>query len=366
MSLLSSKLKRLGYESILLAGLVGDREGSFAGFADFCKPKPQEIPSLGREINLFSDLKSIYIIRKIIKKFQPDIVDTHAAKAGFVGRIAACLEGVPCIHTFHGHVLQGYFSPLKQKIFQIIERILAKKTDCIVAVSKQVASDLLALGVGEREQIKVVPLGLELEPFLAVKPHPFLKDELGIPRNHLLIGAVGRLAPVKNIKFLIRCFTRLAEKNTDLHLILVGDGPERKNLEVLAQNLGVRQKTHFLGWRRDLSRIYGGLDIVALTSVNEGTPVAILEALASGRPVVATSVGGVSEVLENGTLGKLVPPGDEGAFCEALRGLCSRTAPLVAADRERVVQKYSVQNLVQTMDRLYRQILDMKMIRSPN
>jgi len=365
-SLLSSKLKRLGYESILLAGIVGDREGSFVDLGDFCQPKPQEIPSLGREINLLFDLKSIYTIWKIIKKFQPDIVDTHAAKAGFVGRIAACLEGIPCIHTFHGHVLQGYFSPLKQKIFQIIERILAKKTDCIVAVSKQVASDLLALGVGEREQIKVVPLGLELEPFLAVKPHSLLKDELGIPRSHFLIGAVGRLASVKNIEFLIRCFARVAEKNTKLDLILVGDGPERTKLELLAQNLGFRQKIHFLGWRRDLRHIYGGLDMVALTSVNEGTPVAMIEALASGRPVVATSVGGVPEVLENGALGKLVPPGDEGAFCDALQGLCSKPAPLAEADRERVVQKYSVQNLVQTMDKLYRQILDMKMVRAPN
>jgi glycosyltransferase involved in cell wall biosynthesis len=364
-SLLSSGLDQSGYENMLLAGTAEQHEGSLAELAFFKKTRLLEVSSLGREIRFLADLRALKEVRHAIRAFQPSIVHTHTAKAGFIGRVAAWLEGVPCIHTFHGHVLSGYFSPLKEKIFQTIERILAKKTDCIVAVSQQVASDLLALGVGQREQIKVVPLGLELEPFLAVKPHSLLKEKLGIPCNHFAIGAVGRLAPVKNIEFLIRCFARVAQTNTGLHLILVGDGPERSNLEVLTQTLGVRQKIHFLGWRKDLSHIYGGLDIVALTSVNEGTPVAIIEALASGRPVVATSVGGVPEVLENGALGKLVPPGDEGAFCEALQELCLKPIPLAEAYRERVVQKYSVQNLVQTMDKLYRQTLDMKMDRSP-
>lgn len=361
-NLLSTGLKGLGYETMLSAGSVGEREGIFFKPAVSLATNFKEIPTLGREINFGADFKSLQEIRKIIRDFRPQIIHTHTAKAGFLGRVAAILEGVPLVfHTFHGHVLSGYFSPFKEKVFRFIEKALAKKTDLIIAVSEKVADDLESIGVANKSKIKVVPLGLQLDEYLSVKLHGALKQELAVPNDSILIGAVGRLAPVKNLGFLIQCFARLEKKYPKIRLALVGDGPDRCLLEALARELNVGARVFFLGWRRDLDYVYGGLDVVALTSINEGTPVSIIEALACGRPVVATAVGGVPEVLEFGGLGNLVEPGNQAGFCQALEKVILDPKPAPESDRKRVVENYSVSKLVKTMDSLYHQFLDKKL-----
>jgi len=354
-SLLSAGLNEKGYEHLLVAGSESEREGNLADLAEKEGVKLCSLPALGREISPARDISCLVQLRRILRDYRPDIVHTHTAKAGFIGRMAGILERVPVLaHTFHGHVLAGYFSPLKEALFRRLERWLAARTQLLITVSEGVAEDLARLGVAPRKKFTVVPLGLPLRPFLSVRPHDELKKQLGLNEEALLVGAVGRLVPVKNLRLLIEAVRQLASRYPQLHLALIGDGEEREALAGLAQSLGIGRKVHLLGWKRDLPWIYGGLDVVALSSLNEGTPVSLIEAVVSGRPVVATSVGGVPEVLEQGHLGILVPPGDASALADGLRrALECRQGP-EEGDRSRVAAKFAPERLVQEMDSHYR------------
>ena len=354
-SLLSGGLNRAGYENLLVAGTGTAREGNLAELARQQGVRTESLPLLGREISPLRDPVCLAQLRQIVKKFRPQIVHTHTAKAGFIGRTAALLEGVPVLaHTFHGHVLSGYFGFLKERLFRWIESFLAARTHLLITVSEGVANDLARLGVAPREKFSVLPLGLPLEEFIQIRPHGELKQELGLPAAAILVGAVGRLVPVKNLCLLVEAVALLSRREPRTHLVLIGDGEDRENLQNQAHRLGIAGKVHFPGWRRDLAKVYGGLDVVALSSINEGTPVSLIEAVAAGRPVVATSVGGVPEVLENGNLGILVPSGDSAALAEGLRQALARGQTLGEEDRRRVVARYAPERLVREMDSLYR------------
>jgi glycosyltransferase involved in cell wall biosynthesis len=358
-SLLSEGLNRRGYCHLLVTGRESEAEGNFRDLSSQVGVQIVDVECLGREISLFNDLLCIWHVARIIRKFRPDIVHTHTAKAGFVGRIATILVGVPCIaHTFHGHVLRGYFSTWKNLLFRFCETLLAGQTDLLIAVSHKVAEELAEEGVAPVNRFEVLPLGLHLKQFLLVQPHGKLRAELGLPDTAQLIGAVGRLVPIKDLECMLSALALMGADFPDLHLALVGDGELRKKLYCSAKEKGLGERVHFLGWRHDLSFIYGGLDLVVLSSRNEGTPVSLIEALAAGRPVVATNVGGVPEVLEKGQLGRLVPAGDPEPMSQAIREALYQPCAPSPAQRRALVEKYSPERLVDRMDNLYRQLLD--------
>jgi glycosyltransferase involved in cell wall biosynthesis len=303
---------------------------------------------------------------KLIRELRPDVLHTHTAKAGAVGRAAALLAGsarpAVVVHTFHGHVLRGYFTPNRARVFQQIERTLARSSDALVAVSPQVRDDLVRLGVAPASKIAVIRLGLDLERRVATESvtRAAVRSELGVPAESFLIGWLGRMTEIKRAEDLLAAFGLLRANGRDAYLVLVGDGPLRGVLERVARDLGISDRTRFVGFRESVGEFYSAFDAVALTSANEGTPVTVIEALASGLPVVATDVGGVSDVVDDGGSGFLVPAGDVGAIAERLERLAAdgqlRTR-MGEAGRAFVIPRYSVPRLVDDVDRLYRTLL---------
>jgi glycosyltransferase involved in cell wall biosynthesis len=295
-----------------------------------------------------------------MRAWRPAIVHTHTAKAGLLGRLAARAAAVPIVvHTFHGHVLRGYFSPAKTALFRRIETRLATLADALVAVSDAVKSDLVSLGVAQAERIRVVPLGLELGHLAGPLPRGALRKEAGIPENAPLVGMVGRLVPIKDVPCFLRAARLVLEKRKDARFALVGDGEERPALESLCRELGIFGRVFFLGWRGDLAGVYGDLDVVVNASRNEGTPVALIEALAAARPVVATRVGGTPDLLGGGERGRLVPPAEPEALARAVLETLdeSETSRRRAeAGREHVLTRHSSDRLFRDVDALYREL----------
>jgi glycosyltransferase involved in cell wall biosynthesis len=314
---------------------------------------------LERPIRPSADVRALAAARALLREVRPAILHTHMAKAGTVGRIAAAtVRPRPrTIHTFHGHVLDGYFRPTVRQAFVATERLLARSTDVLVAVSPQVRDDLLALGIGTPERWRVIPLGLRLEPFAAVtEPTGQLRRRLGVPADAPLVGAVGRLVAIKDLATLVGAVARLPK----VHLALIGDGEQRAALERIIASLGIEGRVHLPGWADDVAAWVADLDVVALTSRNEGTPVALIEALAAGRPVVATSVGGVPFVIRDGVSGWLVPPGDPVAVAEALAaclGDPAEAARRAEAGRAEVLARFPADRLVGDVRALYREVL---------
>jgi glycosyltransferase involved in cell wall biosynthesis len=364
-SYLTHELDRIGYETTLVAGAIGESEGSMEWVAEELGLQPVYLPALQREISPAHDLAAARQLLRLIRELRPDVLHTHTAKAGAVGRLAARLAGPArpqaVVHTFHGHVLRGYFGPAKTAAFLRLERNLARSSDALIAVSPEVRDDLVALGVAPAEKIVVIRLGLELEQRLAFAPGApaTLRAELGVPPDRLLVAWLGRMTEIKKVDDLLRAFAALRRMDVEADLLLVGDGPLRPGLEALAGELGIRDRCHFTGFRSDVGAIYAASDVIALTSANEGTPVTVIEAQAAGKPVVSTDVGGVRDVVTDGVSGFVVPPGDMDAVADRLRTL--------AADPELRVrlgeagrgagERYSVPRLVNDIDHLYRELL---------
>lgn len=313
---------------------------------------------LARPFSPAADGRAITATRALLQEIRPAILHTHMAKAGTVGRLAAAtVRPRPVtVHTFHGHVLDGYFPGPVEKAFLAAERLLARRTDVLIAVSPQVRDSLVELGVGDPERWRVVPLGLELAPFAAVAgPSGRLRRRLGLAPDVPLVGAVGRLVPIKDLTTLVRAVARL----DGVHLALVGEGEARPELEALVGSLGLGERVHLPGWADDVAAWMADLDVVALTSRNEGTPVALIEALAAGRPVVATSVGGVPFVVRDGATGRLVPPADPAATADALEAALSDPAEgsrRAAVGRAEVLDRFGSERLVADIRSLYREL----------
>ena len=323
--------------------------------------QPVFVPELGREIGLKNDVRVLKQLMRLMRREKPDIVHTHTAKAGTLGRLAAIAAGVPIkVHTFHGHVFHGYFGPRKTRIFLAIERFLARRTDRIIVLSEQQAHEIADVyQVAPREKIRVIPLGFDLDGFLSAEQHcGKLRAELGLPSDALIVTIVGRLVPVKNHRLFFEMARRVAAELPQAHFVVVGDGELRPALEEEAASL--RDRTHFLGWRRDLPVIYADSDVVALTSVNEGTPVALIEAMASGTPVVATRVGGVPDIVHDGEMGLVVEPNNADALTAAVRELLCNSAQrekLGAAGRSSVRERFDKQRLIEDVTQLYDELL---------
>lgn len=361
---LAAQLDKRGYETTLVAGRVGEGEGSMEWVPDELGVRPIFVPALQREISPAADLPAVLELRRLIRELRPDVLHTHTAKAGAVGRMAAALSGRArprvVVHTFHGHVLRGYFTPWKASFFRRLERTLAGMSDSLIAVSPEVRDDLVRLGVAPADKITVVRLGLDLEARANATPEArqTVRAELAIPDERFVVAWLGRMTEIKRTDDLVRAFARV-RANRDADLLLVGDGPLRAKLEELADELGVATSCHFVGYQADVAAYLAAADAVALTSANEGTPVTLIEALAAERPVVSTDVGGVRDVVAEDS-GFLVEPGATDAIADRLAQLADDPALRVRmgeAGRARVLERYAVPRLVDDIDALYRTLL---------
>lgn len=323
------------------------------------------IPELGREISPIRDLVATLRLAWLIRRERPQIVHTHTAKAGTVGRLAARLAGGSrppiVVHTFHGHVLRGYFGPARSRVFRWLERWLARQTTALIAVSPQVRDDLVGLGVAPADKFTVIRLGIELEERVADgNGRADTRRYLGIPSDRFAVGWIGRMTAIKNTEDVLSAFKGLRDRGVEATLCMVGDGPDRAQLERRAHELGIMRDTIFLGYQQEVAPLYAAFDALVLPSSNEGTPVSVIEALAARTPVVATRVGGVPDVVREGEDGFLVDTGDTDALAERLARLAADPElreRMGETARNRVLPRYAVDRLVDDVDRLYRALL---------
>jgi glycosyltransferase involved in cell wall biosynthesis len=360
--LLTAGLNDERFESTLVTGVEGKYEGNMLDLAAAKGVEPIIIPQLRRNVDPLGGLITLVKLYRLMRRQKPHIVHTHTATAGLLGRLAAKLAGVPVIlHTFHGHVLRGYFGPLRSKALVWVERFLACLSDCIVTVSEGQRRELAGYGVAPPEKITVVPLGFELEHLLTCQSHRGeLRRELDLADDHKLVGIVARLVPIKNHHLFLQAAKVVAEAVPQARFLVVGDGELREELKAYVCDLGLDERAFFTGWRRDLPRLYADLDVVALTSINEGTPVSLIEAMAAGVPVVATAVGGVPDVVVDGETGYLVGAGDANGMAEAIIELLKnpgKAGEMGRWGREAVYPKFAVQTLIANVEGLYAELL---------
>jgi len=367
------------FETTVVSGKIPVQEGDMGYLFGATDKQPLIIPFLQREISLATDLRALVRIYKILQKQRPDIVHSHTAKAGFNARLAVAAynilnrKKIKVVHTFHGHVFSGYFNRFKSHFFVWIERLLARVTDVIVAISESQRKELAeTYRIAPPEKISVIGLGFDLAPFLNCKERRGeLRRSLGIDDETLLIGIIGRLVPIKNHKMFFDAAKLFLKdyKTRPVRFIVAGDGELKEELEAYCEALGLSEYTHFCGWVQDAPLIYADLDVLALTSKNEGTPVSIIEAMASSVLVISTNAGGVQDLmgssnavtLSNGLevtgRGVLCAKGDSRAFAKGLRYLAeldavSRGERLEAA-RSYVEKAFSNQRLLNDIETLY-------------
>ena len=370
-----TKYQAPDFETLLLSGEKDASEASSEFIVNDLGLSPHYIEGMKREISFAQDRKAYQQIRKIIRSYRPDIVHTHAAKAGALGRLAAAHEKVPVIlHTFHGHVFHSYFHPAKTQAFLQIERYLAKKSTQIIAISRLQKEELTqTFKICPPEKMKVVPLGFDLARFqehIKEKRQGF-RSEFGIQEHEVAIGIIGRLVPIKNHQlFLSGLKYALDRCRVPVKAFIVGDGELRSEIEEQARNLGIAfsiesDKSHphplvFTSWRRDIDTINAGLDIVALTSKNEGTPVSLIEAQAANKPIVSTRVGGIEDIVQENIGAFLSDSGDEEALGKNMLRLINDEAlrkQMGLQGYEHVNQAFSYQRLVSDMNELYHSLL---------
>jgi len=361
--LLNSILNNEIFESVLVSGSPNPGEQPMLDFALEHNIKPIVIPEIVGEATFkLRDVKALAKLFRLIRQERPHIVHTHTAKAGFVGRLAARLAGVPIIlHTYHGHVLHGYYSPLKTWLLRRMEQVLGYFTDCIIAVSKQVKQDLVSYGVASPEKITVIHLGFDLEPFLTCQQYRGeFRRELGLNGDVPLVAIVGRVFPIKNHRLFLDAAARVLAGEPAARFIIVGDGVLRSEMERHARELKIADKVIFTGWRRDLPRIYADLNALVISSDNEGTPVSVIEAMASGVPVLGTKVGGVPDLITDGETGYLVPPRDPDVLANAILRLIrgsETTFTMSQAARSLVTERFTVRRLICDMEGFYKILL---------
>lgn len=309
------ELSARGYEADLVCGKVTPGEGDMGYLTGQYGIDALMIDEMGREISPFRDVRALLKLIRIIRERKPHIIHTHTAKAGFLGRLAGMIVNVAApghrrirmVHTFHGHTFHSYFGPLKTRAFIIIERALSRFTDRIVVLSRQQRTDICRnYRIAHRRKVTVIPLGFDLSPFSDIgacrSASPSRCQAAGDSRgraNHLRVGIIGRLTPVKNHQLLLQAARTLKERGRihRFRFVIVGDGELRDRLEEAVDSAGLGDAIAFAGWQRNMARIYASLDAVVLTSDNEGTPVTLIEAMAAGKPVLSTSVGGVPDLL---------------------------------------------------------------------
>jgi len=359
-SLLASRLYPARYETLLVSGIETAAEGNMLKLGRLPAVEPRTVPTLGRAISPLDDVRSLATLVSIARSFKPDIVHTHLAKAGALGRVAARIAGVRLVvHTYHGSIFRGYFGQRESAVYLQIERALARITTRIVAITPRQKADLVSLGIAPSSKIVEIPLGLDLDQFRELPVRDDALAALGLPTDMRYVTIVARLVAIKDIPTFLRALARVTEAQPDVCGLVVGDGPERATIEAVARDLGLGDRCRFLGWRADLPNVYAASDIVALSSLNEGSPVSVIEAMAAARAVVATAVGGVPDVVGDAA-GVLVGAGDHQALGDAMKALLAdpdRRAELGRNGRDLALRRYGSDRLVEDIDRLYSDLL---------
>ena len=326
-----------------------------------------QCPALVRKINIIKDFKAFFDIWKLIKKNKPLIVHTHSSKAGLLGRLAAKFAGIPIIvHTPHGHVFFGYFGPLKTKIFIILEKLASRITDKIVALTNREKEDHLRLRIANDDKFIIIHSGIDLKKFkeLSFNEKQNLKRDLGIPENILIIGTAGRLEPVKGPEFLIEAAKYIISKYPNTHFLFSGDGHLKQNLEERASELGIEKNIIFLNWRDDVAKIISIYDVFVLPSLNEGMGRVLVEAMALGKPIVASNIGGIPDLVSHGKNGFLVPPKDPRELANCIQILIEdeeKRAKMGKAGKE-IVENFTKEKMVEKIAELYKELMIQKNI----
>lgn len=317
--LLNAGLRDRGIDTLLVHGNVASGEASLEHLAGAAELRTRRVPTLGRHVQFWDDARAFADVFRTIWRERPDVVHTHTSKAGVLGRVAASLYNLTrrrsqrcaIVHTYHGHVLEGYFGSVGNRFVRTAEKLLGQITDCTIAISESQRRDLVErFRVAAPDRTVVIPLGLELRPFIETPPdaRTRCRARLGLADDQFAVGFVGRFVPIKNLSMLLTAAAEACERVPELVVLLAGDGPLRGDLEASLDRLKMRGRVRFLGWQDDLVSLYASLDVLALSSMNEGTPVAIIEAMAASVPVVATAVGGVPDLVEHDRTGLLVKP----------------------------------------------------------
>lgn len=359
--LLSEAFNNGLFSTHLVVGQPEPAEGDMGYLAREKNINPEYLPGLTRKIG-FHDLKAFFKLFKLIKKEKPDIVHTHTAKAGALGRLAAFFAGVPVrVHTFHGHVFDGYFSPLKAKLFIMIEKVLGLFTTKTIVVSDRVWKEIV-------EDFKIVPpkkcvvikLGFELNKFLESSKHQgYLRKRINVDNDTMLVGIVGRLVPIKNHEMFFDVASELLKDSEmpKVKFVVIGDGEMAEHLKDYVAKKGLENAVIFCSWIKNIEKAYADLDIVTLTSLNEGTPVSLIEAMASGKPVISTDVGGVRDIVREGYNGLLAKSEDVKEFSDKLKDLINdgeKRIELGANGRIFASNTYNKERLVSDMENLYK------------
>ncbi|MES2619874.1 MAG: glycosyltransferase [Bacteroidota bacterium] len=370
-----SKFLEPKFETLLISGMRDETEESSEYIVRNLDLHPVYIPDMYRELHPFRDYKGYFRIRKIIEEFKPDIVHTHAAKAGALGRLAAIHSGVPIIiHTFHGHVFHSYFGSAKTKMFLEIERYLAKRTTKIISLSKIQKKELYdTYNIAPAGKIAIIPLGFDLKRFGENKEfkRDLFRKEYNIDDDEIAIGIVGRLVPIKNHSLFLNAIKIVSEKtHKKIRAFIIGDGEERASIERIAMSLSLKFNNQnpqekniltFTSWIKDIDICNAGIDIIALTSNNEGTPVSLIEAQAAGKPIVSTNVGGIEDIVINNKTALLSPVGDKESFAVNLLKLVNEDnlrSDLSKHGSSFVNKNFSYQRLCADMERLYLSLIE--------
>jgi glycosyltransferase involved in cell wall biosynthesis len=368
---LSRELAAHGFSTCLIHGQRAASEGDMTAILPIRDAEVEYVPDLMRPVSPIHDARALWRLYRTLCRWRPEIVHTHMAKAGALGRLAALAynrtAGAKCpariVHTYHGHVFEGYFNQRSTRTFLGVERRLGRVSDALVAISPAIRRDIIeTYGIARPERVRLIPLGFNLDRFIAIDAaaRERAKTALQIPTQKTVVATVGRLTAIKRQSLFLEMARQLAPFADRLMFLIVGDGELRADLEQQATALGLQSIVRFLGWRGDLETVYGASDIFALTSANEGTPVALIEAMAAGVASVSTDVGGVRDVITGTGVGALVPSGDAAAMAREVERYVNapdRRKDVGLAARAAVTGRFSLRRLVRDISDLYSDLL---------
>jgi glycosyltransferase involved in cell wall biosynthesis len=369
---LSRELKSAGFDTHLVYGRLDTGEGDMTRLLPLDGIHATNVGDLSRPVSPPRDARALWRLYRELCRSKPDIVHTHTAKAGALGRLAALAYNrtsgrqrpARLVHTYHGHVFEGYFGSRSTRFFLRVERWLGRRTDALIAISPRIKNDLLNTYQLAREtQVKVIPLGFDLDRYLRIsaQDRAVAREAFQIRPDAAVIVTVGRLTAIKQHSLFLDMAGKLARQSDQVVFMIVGDGSLRPALEAQARSLGIADRVRFTGWRGDLERVYAASDVFVLTSRNEGTPVALIEAMASAVPCVSTDVGGVRDVITSPEMGAVVPFGDAQALADAVLRLMSSPAlreEIGRAASLSVAHRFHSRRLVADIAALYGQLLE--------
>jgi glycosyltransferase involved in cell wall biosynthesis len=367
-----SKYLPSDYETILVGGSPQAHEAHSGYILDQLGVPYTEIPEMGRRVRLLDDWRAFRKLCAIIRQVQPDIVHTHAAKAGALGRIAARWCGVPVVvHTYHGHVFSGYFTGFKNTLVKSIERMLGRMTTAVIAISPIQRKEISELhGIVPMRKMHVIPLGFDLSRFETdqdTKRAQF-RTQYSLQDNQVAVGIIGRLTAIKQHELFLKSFGIAASSQPLLVAFVVGDGERMQELQAMwgsiaAQHGLASDRLQFTSWIKAVDVALAGLDLVAMTSLNEGTPVSLIEAQAACKPVITTDVGGVADCVDDNRSGLIVRSHDPIVFADAMIHLANdghHRAAMGRLGRTFVTDRYSYVRLVNDVVQLYDELLRQK------